>query len=232
MKTQLTIEIEEALAVYCIENGGIVVEEVSMPAEKGIVDTLACFLQSDGTRQWRCYELKVSKADFRSKAQLSFIGDYNYYVLPKKLYEAVENEIPPEIGVLLYRPYMENEFAAELTAKGTFVVAKKPKKQQLLVSEAELTNRFMASLFREVRKAKRMEYGVRFFPTEKLYQELKLRSQKYDVFEEKNYYERFKEELYEETIQTLQEELAALQLDYDYLKNAQQIRRRPTEPLE
>jgi hypothetical protein len=32
---------------------------------------------------WRCFELKVSKSDFHSKAHNTFIGNYNYYVMPK-----------------------------------------------------------------------------------------------------------------------------------------------------
>ncbi len=46
-------------------------------------------------------------------------------------------------------------------------------KQPLAVAEEALLNRFMASLFREVRKAKQMERGVKYFPTDQLYKELK-----------------------------------------------------------
>ena len=47
----------------------------------------------------RCYEIKVTKSDFRSKAAVTFIGHYNYYVLPHELYEEIRNEIPNGIGV-------------------------------------------------------------------------------------------------------------------------------------
>ena len=49
-----------------------------------------------------CYEIKVSKADFHSKAKLSFYGDKNYFVMPKVLYEDVKNEIPFSVGVYVY----------------------------------------------------------------------------------------------------------------------------------
>lgn len=39
MKTSLTTQMEEVLYYYCRENGDIVVEEVTMPNEQGIVDT-------------------------------------------------------------------------------------------------------------------------------------------------------------------------------------------------
>ncbi len=42
LKTPLTIEMESSLYQYCIEQGGIVVEEVTMPEDQGIVDTLSC----------------------------------------------------------------------------------------------------------------------------------------------------------------------------------------------
>jgi hypothetical protein len=41
----------------------------NMPDDQGIVDTLACFFKPD-TTEWRCYELKVTRADFYSKAKL------------------------------------------------------------------------------------------------------------------------------------------------------------------
>ena len=107
----------------------------------------------------------------------------------------------------MYRPYTVEE---EMPASGTFLIAKKAAKKELAVPEEALTNRFMASLFREVRKAKQMERGVKYFPTDQLYKELKRR----------------------QAINELQEEVIALQHDYEYLRQQQQIRRLPTEPLE
>lgn len=229
MKTPLTIEMETSLYQYCIEQGGIVVEEVTMPDDHGIVDTLSCLTKFDGTREWRCYELKVSKADFRSTAKLSFVGNYNYFVLPQTLFDEVKAEIPTGIGVLVYRPY---GIVEEMPASGTFIIAKKAMKQPLAVAEEALLNRFMASLFREVRKAKQMERGVKYFPTDQLYKELKKRSDSQDPFAKERYYERFIEETENQAIQDLQAEINALQQDYENLRQKQQVRRLPTEPLE
>ncbi|MGM9903510.1 hypothetical protein E1H99_09500 [Enterococcus hirae] len=229
MKTPLTIELESSLYHYCIEQGGIVVEEVTMPEEHGIVDTLSCLLKVDGSREWRCYELKVTKADFRSTAKLSFVGHYNYFVLPQELYEEVKQEIPNEIGVLVYRAYSQEE---EMPVPGTFVIAKKAMGRELSVPEEALTNRFMASLFREVRKAKQMEHGVKYFPTEQLYKELKKRSETQDPFSQERFYERFMEEIENQTISDLKEENQALQQEYEWLRQHSHTRRLPTEPLE
>lgn len=228
MKTELTQDIEKALYYYCMELGALVVEEVSMPEEQGIVDTLACFFKEESF-EWRCYELKVTKADFRSKAKLSFIGHYNYFVLPQALYEAVKQEIPAEIGVLVYRPY--DNLEEGMWAKGTFSIVKRPVRQELKVTELALTQRFMASMFREVQKAKRMDYGTSFFSTSQLYKELRKRSLEKDHLGEGNYYQRFIDDVQNERVASLEEELAALQQDYDFLKRQRQVRR-PTEPLE
>lgn len=67
MKTIETQQMEQALYAYCLEAQGIVVEEVTMPADQGIVDTLACFTKSDGSTEWRCYELKYQKQIFAHK---------------------------------------------------------------------------------------------------------------------------------------------------------------------
>lgn len=49
-----------------------------------------------------CYEIKISKADFKSKHGHNFVGNANYYVMPKALYEEVKDLIPEDIGVILY----------------------------------------------------------------------------------------------------------------------------------
>lgn len=46
-----------------------------------------------------CYEIKSSVEDFHSKNGHNFIGDYNYYIMPKEVYEAVQSEIPYFVGV-------------------------------------------------------------------------------------------------------------------------------------
>ncbi|WP_162787410.1 hypothetical protein [Enterococcus hirae] len=40
----------------------------------------------------RCYEIKVSMADLKSKANQTFIGDYNYLVITQDLWEKMQEE--------------------------------------------------------------------------------------------------------------------------------------------
>ncbi len=84
---------------------------------------------------WRCYEIKVSKADFHSKAKKTFLGHFNYYVMTKELYEEVKDEIPKHIGV-----YIGNSFK------------KKAQKQELGIDEQVLKNSMIRSLYREFEK--------------------------------------------------------------------------------
>lgn len=84
---------------------------------------------------WRCYEIKSSLSDFRSKAKLSFHGHYNYFVLTDELYEKVKDEIPSHIGI-----YVGNR------------LKKRPKKQELGVDEEILKSSLIRSLSREADK--------------------------------------------------------------------------------
>lgn len=49
-----------------------------------------------------CFEIKITKADFKSKNGHNFAGNKNYYVMPKELYESVKDLVPKGIGVILY----------------------------------------------------------------------------------------------------------------------------------
>ncbi len=81
---------------------------------------------------WRAYEIKVTKGDFRSPAAKSFVGHYNYYVMPHVLWLAVKNEIPSDIGVK--------------TERG---VVKPPKRRDLTVLHEVLMTSLMRSLYRD-----------------------------------------------------------------------------------
>jgi hypothetical protein len=84
---------------------------------------------------FRCYEVKVSKADFHSKASKTFVGHFNYYVMPAELYEKVEAEIPANIGVYVNGRCYKN-----------------PKKQIPTVDIQTLKDSMIRSLSREVEK--------------------------------------------------------------------------------
>ena len=84
---------------------------------------------------WRCFEIKVSKSDFHSKSKHTFLGHYNYYVMPKELYEQVRHGIPNHIGIYV---------------NGNCV--KRAKKQVLQINEQILKDSLIRSLYREWEK--------------------------------------------------------------------------------
>lgn len=229
MKTKLTLEMETTLYAYCREAGAFAVEEVTMPDDAGIVDTLSYQEMPDQQIEWRCYELKVTKSDFHSKAKLSFVGHYNYFVLPLKLYQDVQAEIPPRIGVLIYRPFDAEMLATATeapTTPGYLTVARPPRHQELQVPESALTTRFIASQAREVGKAKQMATGLKQYSTERLYQELKKRHQHYDIYDpEANFYDQFIDDTQSTAVTALQDEIDALNLERHDLQEQLKERR-------
>jgi len=98
------------------------------------------YITYDTKGVWRCFEIKVSKADFHSKAKKTFIGHYNYFVMPSKLYEQVKDEIPNHIGV-----YCGGD------------LVKRAKKQELGVDEQILKDSMIRSLYREYEKKEASE---------------------------------------------------------------------------
>ncbi|TCX51955.1 MULTISPECIES: hypothetical protein [unclassified Dehalobacter] len=97
------------------------------------------FMTYDTKGIWRCYEVKVTKSDFCSKNHNSFIGHFNYYVMPEDLYEKVKQDIPKHIGV-----YVEKY--------GHAISVKKAIRQKLGEDEQILKNSLIRSLCREVGK--------------------------------------------------------------------------------
>jgi hypothetical protein len=95
-------------------------------------------LDTKGT--WRCYEIKISKSDFHSKAKNTFVGHYNYYVMTPELYETVKDEIPKHIG-------------AFIGSENSNVYCKKNAKKQILgANEDVLKMSMIRSMNRDVEK--------------------------------------------------------------------------------
>lgn len=57
------------------------------------------YMTYDTRGVFRCYEIKISKEDFHSKCKHTFVGHYNYYVMPPEVYQAVKDDIPDYVGV-------------------------------------------------------------------------------------------------------------------------------------
>lgn len=131
-KTDLTKELEKRLWRATNKLGTFGCFEVTIGI--GGIERVD-YLTYDTKGIWRCYEIKVSKEDFYSKAAKTFVGHYNYYVMPATLYEIVKHDIPKHIGV----------------HDGSGCI-KPAMKQELTVDEQVLKDSMIRSLFREYEK--------------------------------------------------------------------------------
>lgn len=137
-KTDVTLKLEKAIHGFTNKQGVFGCFEVTIGwFGKERVD----YITYDTKGIWRCYEVKVTKSDFYSPAKKTFIGHYNYFVMPLDLYEQVKQDIPSNIGVI---------------AEGSYSV-KKAKRQELGVEERTLKDSLIRSLSREVEKLYKSE---------------------------------------------------------------------------
>lgn len=78
MKTAETVALEKSIRRVTRKTGVFGCYEVTIGfCGRERVD----YMTYDTKGVFRCYEIKVSKADFHSAAAKSFVGHYNYYVL-------------------------------------------------------------------------------------------------------------------------------------------------------
>jgi hypothetical protein len=131
-KTDLTIELERQIWTATAKQGVFGCFEVTIG---WFGEERVDYITYDTKGIWRCYEIKVSKSDFYSKAKKTFVGHFNYYVMPNELYEEIKEDIPKHIGVYI----------------GNYSI-KKAKKQQLTVDEEVLKDSMIRSLSREFSK--------------------------------------------------------------------------------
>lgn len=124
MKTEQTLIIEKVLLRGCFgANPSLAIEygtsevTIGFPRNgngKEIVD----FLSFDAKKNiYRCYEIKVSMQDFRSKAKKSWYGNYNYLVVSSELYseqkkEYWKNELPDGVGLIVVNTHTGEKITA------------------------------------------------------------------------------------------------------------------------
>lgn len=99
---------------------------------------------------WKCFEIKISVNDFKSSAALTFIGNYNYYIIPDYLISKVEYMIPDHIGIYKYdTSKFKYDWQPRLSCY------KRAKKQELKCTYNEINYGMIKSLYRELRKYKK-----------------------------------------------------------------------------
>ena len=114
------------------------------------------FITYDYKHIIRCYEIKASVADFHSSAKKSFVGHYNYYVMPFDVYDKVKDEIPDYIGVYsALTDASENKPSYEIDGKiywKQLTLLKRPKKQELGIEKDIIMASIIRCLHRDAEK--------------------------------------------------------------------------------
>lgn len=146
MKSDETYRLEEILAVYTLKRGTVGCAEVGL-GDEGIVDFIT--IDTFGSKTVQCYELKISKSDFQSDAKTTFIGEYNYYVVPTVLFDSIKHLIPPGIGC-----YCVDE-------RGHVSVRKRASRRQCQLSKGYILTRVLLALNREYKKSIVSKWGAR-----------------------------------------------------------------------
>lgn len=158
-KTDKTLELEREIWQATHKQGVFCCFEVTIG---WFGDERVDYLTYDTKGIWRCYEIKVSVSDFRSKAANTFIGHYNYYVMPPELYEKVKDEIPSHIGVYVSGACRKNA-----------------KRQDLKVDEKTLKDSLIRSLYREAVKVIRSDNPLAVTSLEKIADRAEKEAEKY-----------------------------------------------------
>ena len=96
---------------------------------------------------WKCFEIKVSLSDFKSNCAKTFIGNYNYYILPNTLIPQVENLIPKDIGIYSY-----NVEQPQYRWQHRISNYRKSKRKELGCEYSEIYYAMIKSLYRQVDK--------------------------------------------------------------------------------
>lgn len=105
-KRKETLEIEEKLHYMCQKRRWYGCEEVTIGFyNSGHGDEIVDFCTMDSKGILRCYEIKVTLTDLKSKAKKSWYGHYNYLFVTAELYGKIHNKldkyIPEHIGVAI-----------------------------------------------------------------------------------------------------------------------------------
>lgn len=153
-KTELTKEIERALYFYTESNKAGTYGCFEACLGLGYGDEYVDFLTMDSKNVFRAYEIKVTFSDLKSKAKKSFVGDYNYFVIPAKLWENDDVKMYIRtnywrIGVIVYD---EVTYANGYCSKGLHSVRKCVKMSIGIGERVSLMHYMVRSLSRNTTK--------------------------------------------------------------------------------
>lgn len=145
-KTDLTRQAEKCLWAYTNKMGVFGCFEVTIG---WFGDERVDYITYSTDNSIRCYEIKVTLADLKSKAKQTFIGDYNYLVVTAELWEAIQAD--EKLGWKYYNEgiLIFNEHSHSI---GIASVKKAKKRNVTIGIRATVLESMVRSLNREVSK--------------------------------------------------------------------------------
>lgn len=153
-----TKDIENIAYNYFWKTGWYGVFEVAIP--RAIINKRrrerVDMLTYETTGIYRAYEIKNSKSDFYSNCAWSWIGHYNYFIMPYSLYLEVKQDIPEGIGVWVVREHNKN-----------MECIKRPKRRDLICSSSDMMFAIMQAMSREYKKYRKLKEKENKNPSKK-----------------------------------------------------------------
>lgn len=126
-KSQATKDIEELLYIMVKNKRLYGCSEVTIGFyNNGHGNEIVDFCTMDSKGIIKCYEIKVSMSDFKSKAKKSWYGHYNYLVVTKELYDKLTDDL-----INTYLPNFVGIMIPDRWSDTGFSIVKRSKKQDI-----------------------------------------------------------------------------------------------------
>ncbi|OFI48836.1 hypothetical protein BG261_05455 [Floricoccus tropicus] len=148
-KTLETKKCEKALWGYSQNMGTFGCFEVKIGFDIKNIE-IVDYITINTKSEIRAYEIKVSENDFNSSAKLSFVGDYNYMVMPKELFEKLRDKKNEKLSRLMF----SGVGFLTVDERGAIGLVRKPNKKMIYIEDKiKIQSSILRSLSREVKKA-------------------------------------------------------------------------------
>lgn len=116
---------------------------------KGAIERVDYVTYENQGNTFRCYEIKVSKSDFMSSAKKTFSGDFNYFVMPRKLWKKLDEENNELLRKYMF--YGVGVMIPTITGNSLEIIKKPKRKNVELYDKMHMMESMMKSMSRYIR---------------------------------------------------------------------------------
>lgn len=98
-----TEQIESILdSCGCMQNSEEILKSMLCMNQNCDCDEQYVGIEKENSKTVICIEIKVTVSDFHSSHGHNFVGNLNYYIVPSDIALKIEQEVPDDIGLLVY----------------------------------------------------------------------------------------------------------------------------------